>query len=80
MDLSLVEAGIRLLITVEFAFLAVAGAAAAANCVAIDARLRSFAREQQQILDGIMEATEQKIAEKERKQEARLAMLREMMG
>lgn len=76
----IIEASLRLLLTVEYALIALVGLAAAINCVATDFRLRRLANEQQQILDGIREAGEKKAQEKEKRRQARLAALGEMIG
>ncbi|MGK7345771.1 MAG: hypothetical protein ACNS63_08175 [Candidatus Nitrospinota bacterium M3_3B_026] len=73
MDLSLLGDAIRLVMAAEYAFAAVAGAAAAVHVVAMDAELRKHAREQKQMLDGFREAMEAKAAERESKRRARLA-------
>lgn len=73
MDLSLLEGAFRLVIAAEYAFMAVAGAAAAVHVVAMDAELRKRAREQKEMADGVREALEAKAAERENKRRARLA-------
>jgi len=80
MDLSVVEPLLRLALTLEFALLAVAGAAAAVYCVSLDAELRKLAREQQEILNGVRDAIEARRAEKERRTRASIEALRQSLA
>ncbi|MBI4664801.1 MAG: hypothetical protein HY751_00170 [Nitrospinae bacterium] len=77
MTLDILEPVFRLILLAEFAFMAVAGIAAAIHCLTLDSEIRSISSIQRQMLEGIREGLEAKKAERESKIAARLAAMRE---
>lgn len=67
MDASLIEDIFKLLITLEFGFLAVAGATLAAHLIMMDAEIRLISSKQHDMLRAMKEGLEARLAEKEQK-------------
>ncbi len=72
MDLSLAEPVLRLIITLEFAAMALVGLAVTATCISLDAEIRTLTRIHSEILSGIYDSVQAQITEKETKRQGRL--------
>ncbi len=72
MDITIIEDVFRFIIMMEFAVIALAGAAALAHVIMVDAELRTMAIDQQAMIDGMSDAAEAKNAEYQVKRQARL--------
>ena len=76
MDVSLIEPFLKLLITLEFGFLAVAGLTVAVHLVTMDAEIRRISGKQHEMIHAMKEGLEARNAEKEQK---KLNMMKSMM-
>lgn len=77
MDISLIETFFKLLITLEFAYLAVAGLTAAVHLVMMDTQIRHTSMKQHEMIRAVKEGLEARMAEKEQK---KLSLLNAMMN
>ena len=77
MDASLIEPFFKLIIMLEFGFLAVAGLTVAVHLVTMDAEIRVISAKQHEMLRAMKEGLEARIAEKEQK---KLTMMNAMMN
>lgn len=77
MDISLIEAFFKLLITLEFAYLAVAGLTVAVHLVMMDTQIRHTSMKQHEMIRAVKEGLEARMAEKEQK---KLSLLNAMMN
>lgn len=76
MDISLIEPFFKMLITLEFGFLAIAGFTVAVHLVMMDIEIRQISSKQSEMIRAMKEGLEARIAEKEQK---KLNMLNAMM-
>lgn len=67
MDASLIEPFFKLLITLEFGFLAVTGLTVAVHLVMMDVEIRHISAKQHEMLRAMKEGLEARMAEKEQK-------------
>lgn len=67
------ETVFRFTIALEFAMLALAGAAATAHVLAMDAQIRQVAKKDREIFYGLRDVMVSKQAEREKKRQERLA-------
>jgi hypothetical protein len=77
MDVSLIEPFFKMVITLEFGFLAVIGLTLAVHLVMMDSKIRYLSTKQHEIFLGVKEGLEASIAEKEQK---KLSMINAMMN
>lgn len=75
--MSLIEAFFKLLITLEFAYLAVTGLTVAVHLVMMDAQIRHTSMKQHEMIRAVKEGLEARIAEKEQK---KLSLLNAIMN
>ncbi|MBF0292238.1 MAG: hypothetical protein HQK86_08790 [Nitrospinae bacterium] len=76
MDISLIDPLLKLVITLEFAYLAVAGLTVAVHLVMMDAQIRHTSMKQHEMIRAVKEGLEARIAEKEQK---KLNLLKSIM-
>lgn len=67
MDASLIEPFLKLVITLEFGLLAVAGLTVAVHLVMMDSEIRYLSAKQHEMFRGVKEGLEARMAEKEAK-------------
>jgi hypothetical protein len=77
MDVSLIEPFLKLLITLEFGFLAVAGLTVVVHLVTMDAEIRRISDKQHVMIRAMKEGLEARMVEKEQK---KLNMMNAMMN
>lgn len=77
MDLSLIEPFLKLVITLEFGFLAVTGLTVAVHLVMMDSEIRYLSTKQHEMLRGVKEGLEARMAEKEEK---KISMMNAIMN
>ena len=77
MDVSLIEPFLKLVITLEFGFLAVTGLTVAVHLVMRDSEIRYLSAKQHEMLRGVKEGLEARMAEKEEK---KISMMNAIMN
>ena len=70
MDVSLIEPFFKMVITLEFGFLAVIGLTLAVHLVMMDSKIRYISTKQHEMFRGMKEGLEASIAEKEQKKQS----------
>ncbi len=73
MDLAIVDLVLRGVVTLCFAYVAVAGAASAVKLALMDQEIRLLAKQQSEILEGLREALEKRYEESQNRKQKRLA-------